>query len=42
MAMGRKDPTAFKQRFEAYKNGKSVKEIYNAGYIKEPVITPDP
>ena len=40
--MGRKDPTAFKQRFEAYKNGKSVKEIYDAGYIKEPVITPDP
>lgn len=37
-----KDPTAFKQRFEAYKNGKSVKEIYDAGYIKEPVITPDP
>ena len=40
--MGRKDPTAFKQRFEAYKNGKPVKEIYDAGYIKEPVITPDP
>lgn len=40
--MHRKDPTAFKQRFEAYKNGKSVKEIYDAGYIKEPVITPDP
>lgn len=27
----RKDPTAFKQRFEAYKDGKSVKEIYDAG-----------
>ena len=42
MGMRRKDPTAFKQRFEAYKNGKPVKEIYDAGYIKEPVITPDP
>lgn len=30
----RKDPTAFKQRFEAYKNGKSVKEIYDAGLPK--------
>ena len=25
----RKDPTEFRQRFNAYKNGKSVKEIYN-------------
>lgn len=30
----RKDPTAFKQRFEAYKNGKSIKEIYDAGLPK--------
>jgi hypothetical protein len=34
MVMHRKDPTAFKQRFEAYKNGKSVKEIYDAGLPK--------
>ena len=27
----RKDPTAFKQRFEAYKNGKSIKDIYDGG-----------
>lgn len=26
-----RDTTAFKQRFEAYKNGKSVSEIYDAG-----------
>ena len=26
-----KDPTAFRERFKAYKDGKSVKEIYNAG-----------
>ena len=24
-----KDPTEFRERFNAYKNGKSVKEIYN-------------
>lgn len=29
--MQRNDPTAFKQRFEAYKNGKPIKEIYDAG-----------
>lgn len=34
MVMHKKDPTAFKQRFEAYKNGKSVKEIYDAGLPK--------
>jgi hypothetical protein len=38
----RKDPTAFRERFKAYKDGKSVKDIYDGGYIKEPVITPDP
>lgn len=38
----RKDPTEFRARFKAYKEGKSVKEIYDGGYIKEPVITPDP
>lgn len=37
-----KDPTEFRARFKAYKEGKSVKEIYDGGYIKEPVITPDP
>ena len=26
-----KDTTAFKRRFEAYKNGKPVSEIYDAG-----------
>ena len=37
-----KDPTAFRERVKAYKDGKSVKDIYDGGYIKEPVITPDP
>ena len=40
MGMGR-DVTAFRERFKAYKNGKPVSEIYDAGYIKEPIITPD-
>ena len=26
-----KDTTAFRERFNAYKNGKSVSEIYDAG-----------
>jgi len=26
-----KDPTAFRERFKAYKDGKSVKEVYDAG-----------
>ena len=30
MDMGR-DVTAFRERFKAYKNGKSVSEIYDAG-----------
>ena len=30
----RKDPTAFRQRFDAYKNGKSIKEIYDGGLPK--------
>ena len=30
MDMGR-DVTAFRERFNAYKNGKSVSEIYDAG-----------
>lgn len=38
----RRDPTEFRKRFKAYQSGKSVKEIYDGGYIKEPVITPDP
>lgn len=29
-----KDPTAFRKRFKAYKDGKSVKEIYDAGLPK--------
>ena len=37
----RRDPTEFRKRFAAYKNGKPIKEIYDGGYIKEPVITPD-
>lgn len=37
----RRNSTAFKQRFQAYKDGKPISEIYDAGYIKEPVITPD-
>lgn len=36
-----RDPSEFRNRFKAYKNGKSVREIYDGGYIKEPVITPD-
>jgi hypothetical protein len=31
MVMCRKDPTAFRERFKAYKDGKSVKEVYDAG-----------
>lgn len=28
------DPTKFRERFKAYKDGKSVKEIYDAGLPK--------
>ena len=40
--MRQKDPTAFRKRVEAYRNGTPISEIYDGGYIKEPVITPDP
>lgn len=36
-----RDSSGFKARFKSYKEGKPVKEIYDGGYIKEPVITPD-
>ena len=38
----RRDPSGFRKRVEAYKNGTPIDEIYDGGYIKEPVITPDP
>ena len=28
------DVTAFRKRFDAYKNGKSIKDIYDAGLPK--------
>lgn len=39
MDMGR-NTTAFKQRFEAYKNGKSISEIYDAGLPRYAEGTP--
>ena len=39
MDMGR-DVTAFRERFKAYKNGKSVSEIYDAGLPKYAGGTP--
>jgi hypothetical protein len=30
----RKDPTEFRERFKAYKNGKSISEIYDGGLPK--------
>jgi hypothetical protein len=38
----RRDPSEFRKRVEAYRNGTPIDEIYDGGYIKEPVITPDP
>ena len=36
-----KDPTAFRERFKAYKDGKSVKEIYDGGLPRYAEGTPD-